>query len=126
MIFPLIYQGIYGAITNIDKELIDVYKLEDNNFMSGIIHCYIPLISKDVRTVILQSLGLGIKVLVMAEYLAQTKNSIGQSLYLAKINLQFDIVFAWSLLLIIIALVFEMIFNHYKTIQEKIKKATKN
>lgn len=126
MLFPLIYQGTYGAITNIEKELIDVYKLEDNNFFTGLIHCYLPLISKDIRTSLLQSLGLGIKVLVMAEYLAQTKNSIGEELYLAKVNLQYDEVFAWTLLLIFLALLFELLIHHYKPITNKIKNAKKS
>ena len=125
MLFPLIYQSTYGAITSIDKELIDVYKLEDNNFFTGLRHCYLPLISTNIRTALLQSLGLGIKVLVMAEYLSQTKNSIGAELYLAKVNLQYDEVFAWTLLLIALALTFELLINHYKPISEKFKKASK-
>jgi len=126
MLFPLIYQGTYGAITAIDQELIDVYKLEDNHFFSGLTHCYLPLISKDIRTALLQSLGLGIKVLVMAEYLSQTRDSIGNELYLAKVNLQYDEVFAWTLLLILMALVFEILINHYKPMTEKLKKSSKS
>lgn len=125
MLFPLIYQSTYGAITSIDKELIDVYKLEDNHFLTGLRYCYFPLISKNIRTALLQSLGLGIKVLVMAEYLSQTKKSIGAELYLAKVNLQYDEVFAWTLLLIILALAFELLINHYRPISEKLKKASK-
>ncbi|MDT8337016.1 MAG: hypothetical protein RQ856_04220 [Candidatus Izemoplasmatales bacterium] len=121
MLFPLIYQGIYGAIKNIDQELIDVYILEDNHIFTQITHCYIPLISSEIRTSLLQSLGLGIKVLVMAEYLAQTKNSIGNYLYLAKTNIEFANVFAWTLILIIIALIFEILINHYKNVKIKIK-----
>ncbi|MGD9761492.1 MAG: ABC transporter permease [Candidatus Izemoplasmatales bacterium] len=125
MIFPLIYQGIYGAIKGIDQELIDVYKLEDNQLFSRIIHCYIPLISDDIKTSLLQSLGLGIKVLVMAEYLAQTKNSIGNMLYLAKTNIEYAEVFAWSIILVIVALIFETIINHYKKLKIQ-KKVIKN
>lgn len=126
MLFPLIYQGVYGAIKNIDQELIDVYKLEDNHLFTRIIHCYIPLISQDIRTSLLQSLGLGIKVLVMAEYLAQTKKSIGNYLYLAKINIEFADVFAWTFILIIIALIFELLINHYKNIKMKVKVSKNN
>lgn len=126
MIFPLIFQGTYGAIKAIDQELIDVYKLEDNHFFTGLTHCYLPLISKDIRTALLQSLGLGIKVLVMAEYLSQTRDSIGNQLYLAKVNLQYDEVFAWTLLLIVLALVFEFLINRYKPITEKLKKPSKS
>ncbi len=121
MIFPLIYQAVYGAIRDLDKELIDVYKLEDNHFFSGLVHCYLPLISSNIRNALLQALGLGIKVLVMAEFLSQTKNSIGNELYMAKVNIQYDQVFAWTLFLIILALLLELLINHYKHITKKIK-----
>ncbi|MBI9010188.1 MAG: ABC transporter permease subunit [Tenericutes bacterium] len=125
MLFPLIYQAVYGAITNIDKELIDVYKLEDNHFLSGLIHCYLPLISSNIRTALLQSLGLGLKVMIMAEFLAQTDNSIGKAISFAKANLAYDEIFAWTLLLIIIAVLFELLINHYQPITDKIKRISK-
>lgn len=125
MLFPLIYQGVYGSIKNLDKELIDVYKLEDNNFITGLTHCYLPLIQNDIRTAILQSLGLGLKVMVMAEFIAQTDNSIGKAISFAKTSFAYDEIFAWVLLLIIIAILFELLVNHYKPITEKIKNTSK-
>ncbi|MFA6647029.1 MAG: ABC transporter permease subunit [Candidatus Izemoplasmatales bacterium] len=116
MLFPLIYQGVYGGIKSIDQELVDVYRLEDNRLFSRIIHCYIPLIRNNIETSILQSLGLGIKVIVMAEYLGQTQNSIGNNLYLAKINIEYSEVFAWTILLIFFALLFEFLISRTRKI----------
>ncbi|MFA7106710.1 MAG: hypothetical protein WC154_05365, partial [Candidatus Izemoplasmatales bacterium] len=98
------------------QELVDVYRLEDNRLFSRIIHCYIPLIRNNIETSILQSLGLGIKVIVMAEYLGQTQNSIGNNLYLAKINIEYSEVFAWTILLIIFALLFEFLISRTRKI----------
>ncbi len=120
MIFPIIYQAISDGIANIDHELIDVFKLEDENVWDGIKYCYLPLIEHQIRTAFLQAAGLGVKVLVMAEYLAQTRNSVGNALYLAKVNLEYDKVFAWTLLLILLAIVIEAIirrFNHLKPVR---------
>jgi NitT/TauT family transport system permease protein len=114
MIFPLIYQAFHDGIISIDTELIDVYRLEDNRKWSGLWHCYLPLMRSRIRTVMLQSAGLGIKVLIMAEYLSQTRISIGNSLYLAKINLAYDTVFAWTILLILLALAIEIGINLFK------------
>lgn len=119
MIFPLIYQAIYGGIRSIDSELIDVYKLEDNSVIGGLLFCYIPLIRNHIRTALYQALGLGIKVLVMAEFLAQTKKSIGNSLYLAKVNLAYDEVFAWTIFLIILVLIMELFIHKYQFPLEK-------
>lgn len=113
MIFPIIYQAVYEGIINIDTEMVDVYKLEDNRLITGLKHCYIPLINTQIKTALLQSAGLGIKVLVMAEYLSQTKTSIGNSLYLAKVTLEFDQVFAWTILLILMAIVLSILIERY-------------
>lgn len=93
--------------------MVDVYKLEDNRLITGLKHCYIPLINTQIKTALLQSAGLGIKVLVMAEYLSQTKTSIGNSLYLAKVTLEFDQVFAWTILLILMAIVLSILIERY-------------
>jgi NitT/TauT family transport system permease protein len=103
MVFPIMFQGAADGIGRIDPELVDVYRLEDNTLVGGLRHCYLPLIRADIRTALLQGAGLGVKVLVMAEYLAQTPHSIGNSLYLARVNLDFASVFAWTALLVIVA-----------------------
>jgi len=114
MIFPLIYQAIHDGIKGIDFSLIDVYKLEDNHLLTGIRYCYLPLIKSHITTAFLQSAGLGIKVLVMAEYLAQTPNSIGRQIYFGRINLNYDFVFAWTILLIILAIIIESLIIKYQ------------
>ncbi len=120
MIFPLIYQAFHDGIEQLDQELVDVYRLEDNNWFTGLRFCFLPLIKNQITTVLLQSAGLGIKVLVMSEYLSQTKNSIGNSLYLARINLAYDEVFAWTVILIIMTLSLELVINHFKNREQKV------
>jgi len=128
MIFPIIFQAISDGIENLDQELVDVFLLEDDAFIDGVRYCYLPLIGPQIKTSLLQSAGLGIKVLVMAEYLAQTKNSIGNSLYLAKVNLDYSQVFAWTILLIIMALIIEQFirrFSYQKTDNVSVKPYSK-
>lgn len=104
MVFPIVYQQTLDSIKSIDKAYLDVYHLEENSFYSGLKHCYIPLTKHQILTGLLQSAGLGIKVLVMTEYLAQTPHSIGYALYASRINLRYDQVFAWTILMIIITI----------------------
>lgn len=114
MIFPISYQATIEGLVHLDHDFVDVYVLEDNHWFQKIRFCYFPLIAGYLKTAILQSGGLGIKVLVMAEYLAQTPNSIGASLYLEKIYLQYDAVFGWTLILILMALLFEFAIKRSK------------
>lgn len=114
MVFPICYQATEDGIKSIDSELLDVYKLEEHHLWTAITHLYFPLIKPYIFLSLLQSFGLGIKVLVMAEYLSQTQNSIGNALYLARINISYQDVFAWTILLILISLLFEWILTSYK------------
>jgi len=107
MVFPIIYQATYQGMISIDKELIDVYHLEKHNRLLSIKLFYFPSIKKYIYLSFLQSFGLGIKVLVMAEYLSQSKQSIGNAIYLSKVNLQYDVIFAWTILLILLSVMIE-------------------
>ncbi|MDR4968015.1 MAG: ABC transporter permease subunit [Acholeplasmataceae bacterium] len=114
MLFPLFYQAANQGVKSIDQELIDVYHLEKHNLYLGIKYLYLPLVKPYLYLAFFQSFGLGLKVLVMAEYLSQTRNSMGNALYLAKVNLAYDHVFAWSFILIIITLLVEYRVQKYQ------------
>jgi NitT/TauT family transport system permease protein len=114
MVFPIVFQATEDGIKSIDNELIDVYKLEEHHLVIATKDLYFPLIKPYLFLSLLQSFGLGVKVLVMAEYLSQTKNSIGNALYLARINIEYQYVYAWTIVLILISLVFEFGLNQYR------------
>jgi len=108
LLFPIIYQAELDGVKHIDPLLISVLKLECNRCSPrGIKMVYLPLSLPFLRTGILQSAGLGIKILVVAEYISQAKVSIGREIYMGRINLHYDLVFAWSIILIVVVLLFE-------------------
>ncbi|QWB96417.1 ABC transporter permease subunit [Mycoplasmatota bacterium] len=102
MIFPLFYEATLDIIKRIDPYLIDALKLDEVHFKESLIFVYTPILKEQLKVTVVQSLGLGIKVLVMAEYLTQAKYSIGSSIYLAKINLDYVQVYAWTIILLLI------------------------
>ena len=111
VILPIIYEGIYGGLKKIDQEVLDEVKTI-SNFNSIVLRdVYIPLISNDIKTSLLQSVGLGIKVMVMAEFISQPTYSIGRALLDARNNLDYDIVFAWTFILVIIVIVLEILLK---------------
>ena len=127
MIFPIVYQGTLQGMRAINPELIDVIKLEERHFIHMIFEFYIPQIKPYIYLTFLQSFGLGLKVLVMAEYLSQTKHSIGNRLYVAKINIMYDEIFAWTVILILIAIFIEWMieFRMQKLKKEEDEKCMK-
>ncbi len=107
VILPVIYESVVTGLNSIDSEYHDVINVFYGFDIRLIKAVYLPLISPFLLTSFIQSLGLGIKVLVMAEMLSQTKNSIGYILYLEKLNLEIARLFAWTIILIIIVSVIE-------------------
>jgi len=107
MIVPIVFEGVFEGIVNLDKDLVDVGRLDAPNRFSLVIHTYIPLINQEIKTAVIQSIGLGLKVMVMAEYISQSKTSIGRTLLEAKTFLNYDQVFAWTIILILLSVIIE-------------------
>ncbi len=108
VLFPIIYEATKEGVKNIDPQLKAALKLEPNSIILTFFAFHFPLAFPYIKTGLLQSIGLGFKVLVMAEFIAQTQNSIGRSLNIGRINFQYDVVFAWTIIIIIIVYVFEL------------------
>lgn len=114
LIFPIVYQSELDGVKNIDKTLLEVLKLDCNKCsLPAIKMVFLPLSMPFFRTGIIQSTGLGIKVLIVAEFISQTNNSIGKQLYFNRINLEYSKVFAWTIILIGIVLMIEHLVNKY-------------
>lgn len=114
MVFPIVYQATESGMKGIDQSYIDIYHLEHHDSLLALKMLYLPLIKPYIILSLLQSFGLGLKVLVMSEYISQTKNSMGNSLYLAKTFLNYDEVVAWTFLLILISGLFELVIFTYQ------------
>lgn len=108
MIFPIVYQATLSGVKEIQSEYLDVLKLESKVVNMQIIkEVYVPLIMPFIKTAFLQSLGLGFKVLVTAEFIVQAKGSIGYMIYLEKQNLNFHLVYSWTFMIVIVVLLIE-------------------
>lgn len=104
---PIIYEAVSNGITNIDQTLIDTYKLESKINFNIIKRVYIPLISSSIKAAFSSAVGLGIKVLIMAEFLAGSSNSLGYAIKPAADNLNYAEVYAYCIIIIIIVLLIE-------------------
>ena len=110
LLVPIIYQAELDGIRNIDSSLLDVLRLDTDNVNKVVVKSvYLPLSIPFLRSALIDAVGLGFKVLVIAEYIAQTKVSIGRTIYMNKVNLDFTGVFAWTLMLLIFVLLIEWI-----------------
>ena len=116
MIFPIIYEATKQGVLNIDKSLKDAIALETHNQLTIMTKLHFPLVLPYIKTAILQSVGLGFKVIVMAEFIAQTSKGIGRALFNGSISINYELVFAWTLIIIFIVAIFEFSINKLKSI----------
>ena len=72
---------------------------------------YIPQALPSVFTSIKSSIGLNLKIIISAEVLAQTADSMGIYMQLAKINLDTAILLAWTIVAIVIGGIIEGIVS---------------
>ena len=67
-------------------------------------HVYLPLISGYTRPAFFNAAGMGLKVVVSAEYLVQTRNSLGKAVYSSSYFLEYADIYAYALIMILIVL----------------------
>lgn len=101
VILPLVYDGLYGAFISVNKDIIDDLRLISKLNLKIIFKVYLPLVRKSFISTLLQALGLGLKIKVMTEFIAEAPNTIGYELSYARATLSMASVFAWTLILIV-------------------------
>ncbi|MGO5065285.1 ABC transporter permease [Clostridium sp. FAM 1755] len=113
MCFPIIYTNVLAGIKSVDKNLIEManlYKVKNKYILTNI---YIQSIKPYIVSGILMCLGIGWKVSVASEVLSTPKYSIGLNLLNAKATLATEELFSWTIVVVLLSLVFENIFKYY-------------
>ncbi len=116
--FPILYQSIYTAIDGVDKDLIEMAKLYKVSAFDRVRSIFVPTITPAVFDTIQSSLPLTLKVVIAAEVLCYTKNSIGFNMIKANLTAEISLLLAWTLLAVVISFVFELIVIGLKKLWE--------
>ena len=111
VVLPIAFEGIVGAIDNINSNIKDDLNMLDINAFYKYIYVYIPICFPYIITTLLQSFGLGLKVMIMSEYMCQIDNTIGQILINIKYNLEFDTLLAWLIIIVAIVCVVDLLIR---------------
>lgn len=114
VIMPIMYEALLNGINNIDDTIINETKMLSKTNLFILRKVYIPLTKPYIILSILQSVGLGLKAMVMAELISQAKNSIGREMYDYRSLLDMDYIFAWGILMITIVIISEIFIRMIK------------
>ena len=112
MTLPVVFEGLILGVNEIPEGITDELKMLNVKTSQKIID--IPMMKPYIIMSIVQALGMSFKVLIMGEYICQTKNSIGKELYNIKIDLDMASLLAYGILIVIIVFVLEIVVNKLK------------
>lgn len=110
MVLPIIYTNVLDGICETDQKLLEMAQVFEVPLYKRIRYIYVSEILPFFKSGCSIALGLCWKSGVAAEVIGIPENSIGENLYNAKVYLDTPDLFAWTLVIIIISLIFEKLF----------------
>ena len=113
VVLPVVYEAVLIGFENINADILDEVKITSNITPKVVCKVHLPIIFPSILTAVIQSIGLGLKVLVMAEYITQPEYSIGNEfVYYRDITLEMEYLYAWSIILILFVLGVELLISY--------------
>ena len=109
---PITTQSILTSIDSSDASIQDDIKMNNVHQLKAWFIVYMPLIKKHLLMSFFQTFGLGLKVMIMGEYICYTKNSIGQELSQIKSSFEIGNLLAWGILIVLIVTISEKLINY--------------
>ena len=103
-LLPVISEAVCEGFRSVEPELIDVYRLNSGFNFQVLIHVYIPSIAGYLKQAFFNAAGMGLKVVVSAEYLVQAKQSLGKAVYSSSYFLEYAEIYAYALIMILLVL----------------------
>ena len=110
MVLPIIYTNVLSGIRSTDIKLLEMAVVFEIPKRRRITHIYVSQVLPFFQSACLLGLGLCWKSGIAAEVIGIPKGSIGERLYTAKIFLATPDLFAWTLTIILISVIFEKVF----------------
>lgn len=105
VLVPMIAEAACEGCLRIDKELIDVYRMNANFNARILFQVYLPLMAGYLRQAWVNAAGMGVKLAVSTEYLVQTKNSLGKAVHTSGYFNEYQDIYAYALVMILLVLV---------------------
>lgn len=100
-IFCIMTISLTNSIGNIDKKLLEVGNIFQFSKYKKWKYIVVPSLYPAFETAILVCLGTGVKLIVMAEVLS-TDSGIGGEITTARLNIETEMVIAWTVIIVVI------------------------
>lgn len=111
---PITVEGFISAIDDISPSILCELRITQGPKYLKFNKIYFPLMRRHIILTLLQTIGLSFKVMIMAEYLCQTKNSVGIIIYDSFTILDMSNLIAVIIEVVIIVIIGEAIIKQLK------------
>ena len=117
MVVPIIWSNVSTGIKATDTKLLEMAKVYNFGRIKTIRFIYVPQCMDYFYTACIMGIGFAWKAGIAAEVICTPKFSVGSNLYNAKIYLETPQLFAWTIVVILMSMVFEkMLEKAMKTV----------
>lgn len=120
MVIPLIYANILQGLRSTDYKLLEMAKVFQLSLLKRIRYIYIPSCFPYFISACSVGLGFCWKAGIAAEVIGLPNRSIGEQLYEAKLYLMTKELFAWTIVIILISVLFEEVVIKLITFIQKV------
>lgn len=110
MAFPILYINMLEGLQHVDHQMLEMAQVFHMTPWKKFLYIYRPAFLPFLISGSKVALGMSWKSGIAAEIIGVPAHSIGERLYMSKIYLSTDSLFAWTLVIIIISAVFEKLF----------------
>ncbi len=110
MTLPIVYTNLLEGIRGVDKQMLvmaDVFKIP---FGRRLRYIWLPSVKNYLVSGVRIALGLSWKAGIAAELIGYPNGSIGERLYYSKQYFETADLFAWTLVIVLVAFAFEKLF----------------
>lgn len=109
MVLPMIYSSVEQGLIAADKKLLQMAQVFRLSLWKKAIAIYIPSVKPFFLTAVMVGLGFCWKAGIAAEVIGIPTGSIGARLYEAKLYMMTKELLAWTVVIILISIVFEKV-----------------
>jgi len=109
MVLPVLYSSVVSGIINCDKQMLEMAKVFKMPLFRRVRYIYIPQALPFFKSGCTAALGLCWKAGIAAEVIGMPTGSVGERLQQAKVYLDTPDLFAWTLVIVAVSMLFERI-----------------
>ncbi|MBR1624630.1 MAG: ABC transporter permease subunit [Clostridia bacterium] len=107
--FPIMYSGFLSAMESIDGELISMSKIYNVSLKDRVLSLYLPSVAPAAFDCMQSSISLTVKIIISAEVLAQTRNSLGIMMQISRAYLETAELIAYTITAIVLSYLLELV-----------------